>query len=246
MQGGTPRALALDRRRFQPQRLALPDPPDRGPGPRTAREERAAILGRRSAKGFLDSPIALAGLGRVLASARDAAVATDTGSDPADRLGLRVVAVHVEGADGTYAYSPGGHTLRRVGGTVGDPGPACMYQELARQAAALLILHSPMGRRLDERGWSAFAEAHFRAAEIAQRMYLATARLAPLGLTCIGGFDSDECARLAALPEGEEPVYVVLLGVADEDAVKLDRIDVAYSHGHASTRTMGTPSSGGS
>lgn len=216
--------------------VALPEP---GPDPKTAREERAAILGRRSAKGFLDRPIALADLGRVLASARGAAVATDTGSDPADRLGLRVVAVNVEGADGVHAYSPGGHTLRRLGGTVGDPGPACMYQELARQAAALLVLHAPMDRRLDERGWSAFAETHFRAAEIAQRMYLATARLAPLGLSCIGGFDSDECARLAALPEGEEPVYVVLLGVADEDAVKLDRVDVAYSHGHAANRSSG-------
>jgi nitroreductase len=219
---------------------AGPTLPRPGAGPVTAREWRMAILGRRSAKGFLDRPLSLAGLGEVLAAARGAAVATDTGSDPADRLGLRVLARNVEGARGVFVYAPAGHALRRVSGTVGDPGPACMHQELARRAAAVLVLHAPIGRRIDERGWSAFAETHFRAAEVAQRMYLAAARLAPLGLTCIGGFDSDRCARLVALPEGEEVVYVVLLGVADEEAVKLDRLDVAYSHGHASTRTMGT------
>lgn len=226
--------------------LAHPEPgPDSGtavplptgrPAPATPREWRTASLGRRSAKGFLDRPLGLAALGEILAAARAPALVTDTGADDTGRLGARLLARRVEGARGVFAYSAQEHALRPVTPEAGEPGPACMHQEIAGQAAAMLVLHAPVGRWIEERGWSGFAEAHFRAAEIAQRMYLAAARLAPVGLTCIGGFDSDECADLVSLPRGEEAVYVLLLGVSDETAVKHDRVDVAYSHGYTATQ----------
>ena len=50
-------------------------------------------------------------------------------------------------------------------------------------------------------------------------------------MTCLGGFDDEECAALARLSGDEEAVYVILLGVPDESAVKHDRLRVAFSHG---------------
>jgi SagB-type dehydrogenase family enzyme len=223
--------------------LAPPEPlagpvvalPSGRPAPATAREWRAASLARRSAKGFLDRPLTLAELGEILAAARGPVLATDAGADAPFRLGARVLARRVAGTHGVFAYSADDHSLLPVAPEVGDPGPACMHQEVARRASVMLVLHAPIGRWIEEYGWSAFAETHFRAAEIAQRLYLAAARLLPVGLTCIGGFDSDECSVLAGLPDGEEAIYVVLLGVSDEEAVKHDRVDVAYSHGRTSS-----------
>ena len=37
-------------------------------------------------------------------------------------------------------------------------------------------------------------------------------------MTCIGGFDGQECATLARLDADDETLYVILLGVPDEAA----------------------------
>jgi hypothetical protein len=82
------------------------------------------------------------------------------------------------------------------------------------------------------RGYSAFSELHIQAGELAQRLYLAAARIGAVGMTCIGGFDDQECAALAWLEGADEALYVILLGLPDEAAVKQDRLAVAFSHGH--------------
>jgi nitroreductase len=107
-----------------------------------------------------------------------------------------------------------------------------MHQEIAGDAAAVVILHAPICRLLDHQGYSAFAELHFQAAGLAQRLYLAASRIGAVGMTCIGGFDNEECASLARLDGDDEAIYVILLGIPDEGAVKQDRLSVAYSHGH--------------
>ena len=111
-----------------------------------------------------------------------------------------------------------------------------MHQEIARDAAALVILHAPICRLMDRQGYSAFSELHIQAAELAQRLYLAAARIGAVGMTCIGGFDGHECATLARLEDADETLYVILLGIPDEAAVKQDRLSVAFSHGYTATQ----------
>src|SRR5258707_2101665 len=102
---------------------------------------------------------------------------------------------------------------------------------MARDVAAVIILHGPICRLVEEQGYSAFTELHFHAAQLGQRLYLAASRLGAVGMTCIGGFDSEHCATLAGLDAEDEALYVILLGIPDENAVKYDRLSVAFSHG---------------
>ena len=214
-----------------PDRPALRLPEGRPPLAAAA-EWRSAILGRRSAKGFRKDSLSVAQIAELLGALQAEGLPSDCSRDGSARFGVRLVARNVEGLSGVFAYSPETHALHPIDEQADDPRPACMRQELAGDAAALLILHAPLSRLLEQHGYSAFAELQFRAAEVGQRLHLAAARLGPaMGMTCIGGFDGEECGALARLGDGEETIYVILLGIRDESAFKHDRLSVAFSHG---------------
>lgn len=202
--------------------------------PSTLSQWCAAMIGRRSAKGFHDQALSLAEVGDLLGGLSAPGLLSDGFSaDPAE-LGLRLVTRKVDGLDGVFAYDARSHSLHRIDDLAAGAaaGRACMDQSLADDAALVLIFHAPIRRLVEEHGYSAFAELHFQASEWAQRLSLAAAQTATVSTTCIGGFDERECGALARLGSGEETVYVMLAGVADESATKLDRLDVAFSHGH--------------
>jgi len=211
--------------------LRLPD----GRPPLSAAEWRSAILARRSAKGFRKESLSAIQVGELLGALRGEGCAADCFPEGAAQLGMRLVARNVDGLAGVFAYSAREHALQRIDGEAGDPLPACMRQGLAGDAAALLIVHAPLCRLVDRHGWSAFAELQLHAAELGQRLHLAAACLSPLGMTCVGGFDGEECAALARLEPGEETLYVILLGIPDNTVFKHDRLSVAFSHGHTAT-----------
>jgi SagB-type dehydrogenase family enzyme len=193
---------------------------------------RSAIIGRRSAKGFRHEPLSVAQLGALLGALRGEGAPADCAAEMSSRLGVRLVASHVDGLQGVFAYAPRSHALHRLDSQADDPRPACMHQQVAANVAALVIFHAPLCRLMAQRGYSAFAELHCHAAQLGQRLHLAAARLGAVGLTCIGGFDGDECATLGRFDAGDEAVYVVLLGIPDDAAFKHDRLNVAYSHGY--------------
>lgn len=200
--------------------------------PSSPKDWRSAILARRSAKGFLDEPLKVAQVSALLGSLRSADLPADCFSSGFPRLGVRLIARNVDGLSGVFAYASDRHALVQISEQAGDPRPACMQQEIAGNVAALLIFHAPVFHLLAEQGYSAFTELHFHAAQLGQRLHLSAARIGILGMTCIGGFDGEECASLARLDAEDEPVYVVLLGIPDESAFKGDRLRVAYSHGY--------------
>jgi SagB-type dehydrogenase family enzyme len=204
--------------------------PDGASPPATAVECRSAILSRRSAKGFQDRPLALGQVGALLGALRGESVQEDCAWRDSS-LGVRLIAANVEGLTGVFAYAPSRHALVRLDATVDDVRSACMFQRTAGGAAVLLVFHAPARRLLE--GYSSFAEFHCHAAQLGQRLHLAATRLSGVGMTCLGGFDGERCAALARLETGEEAVYVILLGVPDESAVKYDRLSVAFSHGYA-------------
>jgi SagB-type dehydrogenase family enzyme len=201
-----------------------------------AAEWRSAILNRRSAKGFRTEPTSLEVIGELMAALRGTGLPSDCAAQgAAAHMGVRLVARNVDGLSGIYAYAPEEHALAQIDPQASDPRPACMQQGLAGNAAALLIFHAPLCRLVEEHGFSAFAELQFRAAELGQRLHLAATRLGQLGITCIGGFDGEECATLARLGEDEETIYVILVGIRDESVFKYDQLNVAFSHGHTTT-----------
>lgn len=199
--------------------------------PAGAGEWRGAILGRRSAKGFRRQPVSTAAIGELLAALRGAALTADCGMDGCPPLSIRLVASNIDGLAGVYAYDPDRHCLQIISHSTGDPRRACMQQRLAGDAAALFLVHAPVRQVFDNWGYTGFAETLVRAAEIGQRLHLAATKIDSLGITCIGGFDAEECANLAQLKNGEEVVYVILAGAPDDAAVKQDVLNAAYSHG---------------
>jgi nitroreductase len=198
-------------------------------------EWHSAILRRRSAKGFREAPVTLEQIGELLGALRGLGLTADCFRPGAMQLGVRLIAMNVCGLAGVFAYAPAVHGLRQIDTQAGDLRPACMQQSLAGSAAAMFVIHAPVCSLFEQHGYSAFAELHFRAAELGQRLHLAATRLGALGVTCIGGFDGDECAALARLDAGEEVLYVVLAGICDDSVFKHDRLTVAFSHGHTST-----------
>ncbi len=208
--------------------------PEGSPTLKAAAEWRSAILARRSAKGFRRESVSMEQLGEILGALQAEGLPADCSRGPL-QLRVRLVARNVDGLSGVFAYSPRHHALQPVADEAGDPRPACMQQDLSGNAAALLIFHAPLGRLVDRHAYSAFAELQFHAAELGQRLHLAASRLQSLGMTCLGGFDGEECAALTRLGPEEEAIYVILIGVRDESAFKSDRLSVAFSHGHTTT-----------
>ncbi|MFJ4680431.1 nitroreductase family protein [Kitasatospora sp. NPDC088783] len=190
----------------------------------------AVVLDRQSAKGFLAKPLDADALGRALAAVRGG-IAVDCADGPL--AGLRLLVRNVDGLPaGAYEYDPDGHRLLPVGGDGGSEEAvvaACMNQGVVAGCAALVALHAPVRQLLGERGQQGLAELHFHAASAAQRLCLGAAAQ-HVGITCLGGFDAGRIAELALLDDQEEVIYVVAVGVADENAVKWDRAPVAYSH----------------
>jgi hypothetical protein len=232
---GAPASAELLRKEAEVPADTLLTLPEGRPPLSSAAEWRAAILARRSAKGFRDEPVSVAQIGELLGALRGKGLAADCSGEGAVQLGVRLVARNVDGLAGVYSYVPGCHALRPIDAQADDPRPACMQQGLAGNAAVLVIFHAPICRLVDQHGYSAFAELHFQAAELGQRLHLADTRLGALGITCIGGFDGEECAALARLEAGEEVVYVILAGISDDSVFKHDRLNVAFSHGHTTT-----------
>ncbi|MFC8274232.1 nitroreductase family protein [Streptomyces sp. NPDC057271] len=226
-------------------RTAAAEPADARPAVRlhsgngrnaTPRPFADTVLERRSAKGFLPVPVDNAPFGRMLAGLRQGA-ALDSADGPLAQL--RLLVRNVDGIEaGAYDYDAEGHALRPVGGdgrTDDAVVAACMSQAVVRSAAALFVLHSPVGPLLGARGPQGLAELHYHAAGAAQRLCVAAAKSA-VGITCLGGFDEGRVAELVCLPDSEEVIYVLACGVPDETAVKWDRAPIAYSHGRGPAR----------
>ncbi|WP_329496956.1 nitroreductase family protein [Kitasatospora herbaricolor] len=110
---------------------------------------------------------------------------------------------------------------------------ACMQQRTLAGAAAVVLLHAPRTALSDTGSGTAagaedLRELAFRCGALGQLLYLGANR-AQVGVTGVGGFDAALWHSLAGLPESDEILYVLLLGVPDDSGVKLDRLATAHA-----------------
>jgi SagB-type dehydrogenase family enzyme len=139
-------------------------------------------------------------------------------------IGLRVVAKNVTDITGIFDYCFEKKTLISVSHSLpnDDFRPACMNQELVQNAAAMIILYGPISDLLSHATIAELKEAIFSAGHIGQMLYLSAAA-ANVGISAIGGFDTELCRELANLSDEYDPVYVFSIGNADQNFVKYDQ-----------------------
>ncbi len=115
--------------------------------------------------------------------------------------------------EGIYHYVPLERTFRLM--IQGDYRKLtwhfCLGQNLAKDAAALVIHTAHLGKALERHGDRAYRYLHLDAGHIGERMNLAAIQL-QLGVSGIGGFYDDEVNALLGLSLEKIIVYITTLG----------------------------------
>jgi nitroreductase len=195
---------------------------------------------RRSSRQFTDAPLNGAALVETV-EALTTTIHTDLGAPdlPSCEASVRVTLIVRDDGWLQPAYHSALEKVVRV--VVSPPdvsGPelvgACMGQEHVAQARAFLLLHIAHDELIKENAPYVLRESLFRAACAAQLIYLG-ATSAGLGLSTIGGFDNGLWRLLATLPDEEELLCLLALGVehGGPNRVKADRGSPAVAHGEA-------------
>lgn len=177
-----------------------------------------AILRRRSTRALSGEPLTLPELSDILAFA----CRPDLELQPPFRprlfdpslLETFVVVNAVEDVEpGVYYFAPGFMELLQVhrGSVRQEIHNISLGQELARDAAAVLIHTADLKEAVQTYGSRAYRYLHLDAGHIGQRVNVAAIHL-ELGVSGIGGFFDDHVNRLLDIPENELCVYITCLG----------------------------------
>ncbi len=172
------------------------------------------ILLRRSTRSFTGNAFSKETLASVMSYAT-AAQSTSSHHliDPA-LLETYIVIQKIEGLRaGIYRYSPQKEALNLI--EEGDFSKQCWHfclgQDLARDAAALVIHTADLKEAMGKHGNRAYRYLHLDAGYIGQRINLAAIRLG-IGVSGIGGFYDDEVNELLGLSLEKIIVYITTLG----------------------------------
>lgn len=173
-----------------------------------------SILLRRSTRGFSGEGFLKEELAGILEYAYFPVAAVPSPFfDPSILQTYLVVQKVVGLQEGVYYFVPQKNELRLL--SAGDfreqTWHFCLGQELARDAAALVIHIAHLKRAVEKYGDRAYRYLHLDAGQIGERLNLAAIRLG-LGVSGIGGFYDDEVNALLGLSLDEIVVYITTLG----------------------------------
>ncbi|MFQ5597260.1 MAG: SagB/ThcOx family dehydrogenase [Nitrospiria bacterium] len=170
------------------------------------------ILLRRSTRAYLGKSCSKEVLSSILEYAYPSPDVTSLVD--ASLLETYLVIQRVEGVDaGVYYYAPEQKSLRTIysGDFKNQTWHFCLGQDLAKDAAALVIHTAFLKDALMRYGNRAYRYLHLDAGYIGQRINLAAIRLG-LGVSGIGGFYDDEVNALLGLSLEHIIVYITTLG----------------------------------
>lgn len=191
----------------------LPAPREQG---RMSLEE--AIAARRSRRAYKSDPLKLSEAGQLLWAAQGITGPEQQRTAPSAGalypLETYLAVTRVEGlTPGVYKYRPEHHdlVLHQPGDRRRELTAAASDQDCVRFSACVLVFAAVYERTAVRFGDRAALFVRMEAAHAAQNVYLQAASLG-VGTVAIGAFDEDEIRRIAALAEGEEPVYLMAVG----------------------------------
>lgn len=172
-----------------------------------------ALAGRRSVREFSTRPLTDVELGQLLWAAQG--LTHLDGYRTAPSAGalypLEIYAITPEGA---YHYQPADHHLTLQ--ATGDLRPAlyiaALRQESVLEAPAMIAIAAVYERTERKYGRERSPRyVHLEAGHAAQNVLLQAVAL-ELGAVPVGAFYDDEVARVLALPEDQQPLYLILVG----------------------------------
>jgi SagB-type dehydrogenase family enzyme len=172
------------------------------------------ILNRRSTRGFTGEAFLQEELSSILEYAYQPITVTPSFFFTPSLLTTSLVVQKVVGlSEGVYHYHPKDKTatLVRPGDFRNQTSHFCLGQDLASNAAALVIHLAHLPTALEQYGDRAYRYLHLDAGHIGERMNLAAIQMG-LGVSGIGGFYDDEVNSLLRLSLDWIVVYITTLG----------------------------------
>lgn len=196
-------------------RQAIALPPPQLQGTKTLEE---VLAHRRTVRTFSAEPITASQVAQLLWAAQGVTSPDGFRTAPSGGglypLEIRVLAGKVEGlGSGTFRYLPATHALlpEQTGDQRAKLIEATGHQEWVTQGAAVFLISGVSSRssvKYERRG---VRFTHLEAGHAAQNLLLQAIGLG-LEAGTIGGFDDQKVRTALALPAGEEPLYLLVVG----------------------------------
>jgi SagB-type dehydrogenase family enzyme len=177
------------------------------------------ILMRRSTRSFTGKALLQEELASILEYAYQPVLETPASFFSPSLLTTYLVIQKMVGLEtGVYLYTPQTKevTLLQSGRFHVETTHFCLGQELAQDAAALVIHTAHLPTALSQYGDRCYRYLHLDAGHIGERMNLAAIQMG-LGVSGIGGFYDDEVNALLGLSLDTIIVYITALGRAQDD-----------------------------
>jgi SagB-type dehydrogenase family enzyme len=178
------------------------------------------ILKRRSTRHLTGEPLSLDELRQLLDFTYHPDHYIEQGFDRApDYFDLALIQTfiavsHVDGLEaGCYYYAPHAQELRQIRfkNFREELHRLCLWQDLGRDAAAVLFHTADLKLAVEQYGDRAYRYLHMDAGHLGQRLNLAAIYLG-LGVSGIGGFFDDEVNNVLGIPTDEAVLYITTLG----------------------------------
>jgi len=117
-------------------------------------------------------------------------------------------------SQGTYHYRPGRHDLeqRTVGDHRAELADAALQQTWMVDAPLIIVIAAVFGRTTAEYGDRGNHYVFMEVGSVYQNVHLQTAALG-LGTTVVGAFDDARVARVLGLPDDQEPLAMMPVGM---------------------------------
>jgi SagB-type dehydrogenase family enzyme len=185
-----------------------------------------ALERRRSVRHFSGAAMSVEALGRLLfasygCSARGRHDGVGGHRRPAPSAGglypveIYAVLANVSGvSDGVYHYDAVEHAIELLREGRQNEGmiDLTMGQSMVRDANAIFVLTAARERTMFKYGQRGYRYLYLDAGHVGQNLYLVATALG-LGPVGIGGFLDREVAGMCCLPEGEDALYVIAVGL---------------------------------
>jgi len=193
-------------------KITLPEPDTVGTMP-----VETAIMTRRSAKAYADTPITLSQLGQMLWAAQGISNADGKRTSPSRGavypITLFVVADNVNDLEkGLYQYIPEEHALGLVrSGDLGSNWETITKQTYPKAAPVVVIASGDMYKQYARYGDITERLVTQETGHIGQNMYLQAQSLG-LGMVVLGGFDTEAAHAFLGTEPQEKVLYLIPIG----------------------------------